>query len=211
MLHQHDARREVGRQVAQQLRQRGRSARRGADDQQAPRARLGRRLGQRRQGRAAAIAADQPADVADLAQQRRGGAAHVAAAHDRRVRGVQRAVPHRVEHPRGMARHVRRHHHDRAGRFRHDAARGLDAVHDRHDEVHQHHVGTVARAMLHGLQSVRRCPRHFQAGLQRDRAPQGFDREGHIVDDPDSHVRAFPIRSSTASSSASSWKLPLAR
>ena len=31
----------------------------------------------------------------------------------------------------------------RSMRFRHDAAGGLDAVHDGHDEVHQHHLSLI--------------------------------------------------------------------
>ncbi|VWC14485.1 hypothetical protein BDO18943_05468 [Burkholderia dolosa] len=66
-------------------------------------------------------------------------------------------------------------------------------------------------AEIHRLVAVGRHPQHAMIGPQRDHAAQRLHRERQIVDDADVHPRASPIRSCTASSSASSWKLLFAR
>ena len=64
-----------------------------------------------------------------------------------RVDGVEAAVAHRLVDQVEVARDAGRDQQDRAGAVGHDAARRLDAVHDRHDQVHEDHVGPVGRAL----------------------------------------------------------------
>jgi hypothetical protein len=120
-------------------------------------------------------------------------------------------VAHRVEHLRGVAAQVHGHYHDRAGGGGHDPARGLDPVHDWHQQVHQDQVRGLARGHLHRLFAVAGDPGDLERRIQRKRAAQRGYRKRRVIDDADFHERASPIRSWTASSNAASWKLPLAR
>jgi hypothetical protein len=55
---------------------------------------------------------------------------------------IERAVAHRVEDACGVGPHAGGDEQDGARRVGHDAAGGFDAVHDRHQQVHQHEVRT---------------------------------------------------------------------
>ncbi|MCY1537328.1 hypothetical protein D9M68_728180 [compost metagenome] len=209
VLHGHHRRAEVGRQRAQQRRQRGGAAGGGADRHQA-------RRGERARGGLQLVlrghaASQQPADIAHLAQQRAGGELRIGLRQRGRIDRVDGAVAHRVEHLSGIAAEIHGDHHDRAGRGRHDPARGFDAVHHRHQQVHQDQVRRAGRGHLHGLLAVDGDPGELEGRVQRDGPAQCGDRERGVVDDADFHERASPIRSCTASSSAASWKLPFAR
>ena len=54
-------------------------------------------------------------------------------------------------------------------------------------------------------------PDDLMLGFERDHAPERFHRQRPIVDDADLHDWASPIRSTTACSRVSSWKLLLVR
>ena len=86
--------------------------------------------------------------------------------------------------------------HDLSGRF--------DAIHDRHDQVHQDKVRRQLRTALDGFGAIGRDPDHLMRGLESDGPAQGLHGHGHIVDDSDLHPCAPPINSITASSKASS-------
>jgi hypothetical protein len=132
--------------------------------------------------------------------------------HQLRGRGdVERAGAERAEHLADVVLRRGGDDQDRARRGLHDPAGRLDAVHVRHVQVHQHQVGAVAGAQAHRLGAVARHPQHLVLAAGRDRPAQRLGGHRDIVGDPDLHRPGSPIRSSTASSRASSWKLPLAR
>ncbi len=67
--------------------------------------------------------------------------------------------------------------------------------------------GRAAGASLHGFRAIGGDPRDLQVGLAGQRLPKHVHRRRFVVDDAYFHAPARPMRSSTASSSASSWKL----
>lgn len=210
MLHQHHCGIETGRQLLEQHRERRRTASRGADRHQT----LARPAGLRRHhlDLATVIAlADQPADVLNLAQQRRRRRLRVADAQRRRVHRIERPISHRFENPVHILLDIDGNNHDRARTFRHDPTSCLDAVHHRHEQVHQHHVGRIGGALGHRLGTVAGDPDDLVLRLEGQRAAQRLDGQRHVIDDSDPQPCASPIRTTTASSKASSWKLAFAR
>ncbi|MNL10453.1 hypothetical protein D3C87_1312520 [compost metagenome] len=150
------------------------------------------------------LVADQPANIEDFTQQRRRRFLRIAGAESRGIDHVQRAVPHGFEDPVHVLLAIDRHNDDRARGFGHDPARGFDAVHHRHDQVHQDQVRSIFSAQLYCLGTVAGDPDHLMRRLEGQRPAQGLHRHGHVVDDGDLHARAPPISSTTASSRASS-------
>ena len=68
-----------------------------------------------------------------------------------------RAMAHGLEYAADVSLAVDRDDHNRTRAFRHDPARGLDAVHDRHDQVEQY-AGDLATAVFEHLQTSRAVP-----------------------------------------------------
>ena len=146
-------------QIAQQRRQRGRAAGGGADrDQPIVATRLRGAIGAAAPRRRPRLSPTSREIVAILASSGRGAVLDRAAAEQRRVDGVERAMPHRLEDPAGVDPHAAGDDQDRARGAGHDAARGLHAVHLRHHQVHQDQIRRVLRAELHGLGAVQRDP-----------------------------------------------------
>ena len=89
--------------------------------------------------------------------------------------GVERARAERVVDALQVALDRRGDDQDRAGRAPHDAARGLDAVHHGHDEVHQDQVGAVgARSARPPPAPSGGRPGELAVGLARE--PGGAER-----------------------------------
>lgn len=200
----------VTRQRLEQHLQRRRTARRRPDGHQAL-ARHCRTLRRRHRSFTLVALTDQPADVGDLAQQRRRRICRVTDAQGRGIDHIQRAMAHGLEHPVDVLLAVTGDDHNSAGTVGHDPSGGLHAIHDRHEQVHEDQVRGVFGAALHRLGPIDRHPDQLMRRLERQGAAQGFDRQGHVIDDGDLQARAPPINSTTASSKASSWKLALAR
>ncbi len=131
---------------------------------------------------------------------------------DRRGDHVERACAHRFKNLAGLRPGVGAHEQDRAGRVGHDVPGGFHAVHAGHDEVHQEQVGAVLGATAHGFRAVARhpgdlVPCHARSVAREQRAAQCFDGDGQVVGDGNFHSSAPPMRSDTACSRVSSWKL----
>ena len=76
------------------------------------------------------------------------------------------------------------HHHPHVGRLVDDLARGGDAVHARHDEVHDHDVRSVVDAQLDGFAAAAGFGDDRDAGLLQHVA-QHPARERIVIDDDD--------------------------
>ena len=140
-----------------------------------------------------------------------GASARAGTFKDRRVDRVQGAGAHRFKDFRRVVVDVGGDDHDGAGRAGHDAARGFDPIHSRHDQIHQDEVRRIAGAKFKRLGAVVRDPGELMFARAEDHAAHRFDRRHHVVDQRDSHASGSPIKSTTACSSVSSWKLPLVR
>jgi len=134
-----------------------------------------------------------------------------AAAEQRGVHGVERAVPHRLENRARADLHAAGDDQNGAGAGRHDPTRALHAVHHRHHDVHQDQIGRVLGAEIHRLGAVSRHPHDTVQRIAAHDPPQQIGNAGQVVDDADPHASGSPIKSTTACSSVSSWKLPLVR
>jgi hypothetical protein len=157
------------------------------------------------------VVADQPGDQIELCQQRRNALSGIARDERGGIDGIQGPLAHGVEDETHIGAHADRDDQDGARRAGHDAARGLDAVHTRHEQIHEDQVGRILRAEVDGSRAVARDPDDVVVRVRCQHASEGLDRHGHVVDDADSHAPASPIRSTTACSSVSSWKLPFVR
>ena len=78
-----------------------------------------------------------------------------------------------------------------------DAPRGLDAVHVRHGDVHQHHVGRQFAGQAHAFRAVLRLADDLQLGIgaQQHAQPRAHDRV--IIDQQDpyrAHACSFDGR-----------------
>ena len=82
----------------------------------------------------------------------------------------------------------------------------------RHEQVHQDQVGAVGPGQLDRLGAVARPARRPRGrATDDDGPPERLAGQQHVVDDPDPHAWASPIRSATASRNVWSWKLLLVR
>jgi hypothetical protein len=63
--------------------------------------------------------------------------------------------------------------------------RALNAVHDRHADVHQDHVGAQQAGSLDGLAPVGGFPHHVQPGLRLEDEPQAAPHERLVVGEQD--------------------------
>src|SRR5690606_37273326 len=68
-----------------------------------------------------------------------------------------------------VLQHARERHHLHLGVVAADGAGGVDAVHDGHQQVHDHHVGGELRDPLHGLLAVGGLAHHLEVGLEVER------------------------------------------
>src|SRR3712207_5643556 len=64
-----------------------------------------------------------------------------------------------------------------------DLARGADAVHPGHGDVHEHHVGLLLPAERDALLPVEGHPHHLDAGQHPDEAREAFGEEPLVVHD----------------------------
>ena len=119
------------------------------------------------------------------------------AAEDRSIHRVQRPVTQRFEDLVAVSGDRGGDDQDRTGALLHDLASRFDAVHDRHDQVHQHEVGPIGLAFFDRLLTVFGDPGHFGIGQRDDDAAQNFDRHLDIVDNRDANQSISPIRSAT--------------
>ena len=110
--------------------------------------------GEVRLGRPRRRLADQLADHVELAEQRRRAGELAPRAEDRGVHRVERAVAHRLVDLADVPADRGGHHQDRTRPFVHDPPRGLDAVHHRHEQVHEDDVGPLAPRHRHRLLAV---------------------------------------------------------
>jgi len=192
-------------QAGEDLSQRGGAAGGAADDHQGPRRRPLRQGRRWRRGRVGegldhpGRAADELGDGRDLVEHvARPG--HVArGAQFRGVDRVERPQAHGLVDPPQMGPDRAGHDHDGAGRLGHDPPGGLDSIEDRHDQVHQDQVGPVGPGQLDGLGAVAGEPGDLVVGHRGDGAPERLAGHHQVVDDPDPHAWASPIRSATAS------------
>ncbi len=96
-------------------------------------------------------------------------------------------MAHGLEHPVHVLLAVDRDNDDGAGRFGHDPPGRLDAIHHRHDQVHENQVGSVLGAFAHGFSAIAGHPDHLVRRLEGQGPAQRLYRHGHIVDDGDLH------------------------
>ena len=84
--------------------------------------------------------------------------------------------------------------HGRAVRAPREAGRRLGAVHDRHPQVHEHHVGPQPAAQHHRLGAVGGLADHLEVALLAEHGHQAGPHDGVVVDDeqPDHRVIAAP-------------------
>ena len=91
----------------------------------------------------------------------------------------------------GAGPRVRAHHHDRAGRLRHDVADGAQPVELRHLEVHRHDVGVELMHLAHGIEAVARgahdpkLPRPRDAVARAQHVAQHAPHQRAVVHDQD--------------------------
>ncbi len=155
--------------------------------------------------------AGEPPQRRHLGEQRTSSVERMGGSELRRVDGVERAIPHCRKHAPGMVFDIGGDDQDRTGSLGHDPSGRLDAIHHRHDQVHQHQIGQRGRAHPHRFGAVGSGPQHLMLGGGGDDPAQRLQRGGRIVDDRDLHGVAVPMRSTTAWISPSLWKLPLVR
>ncbi len=66
---------------------------------------------------------------------------------------------------------------DLAGRFQ--------AVHPRHADIHQHHIGPLGNGHFHGLPAIVRLAHHMDRVLRIEHVSQGLADEGVVIHDAD--------------------------
>ena len=76
-----------------------------------------------------------------------------------------------------------------------DLARRRDAVHDRHEHVHQHHVGVERVALANGIGAVLGLAHHLELWVEAEEHPQALTHDAVVVDDEDSyrHGNTLPL------------------
>ena len=67
-------------------------------------------------------------------------------------------------------------------------ARGHDAVHDGHADVHQNDIGAQRQGFFDGFLAVHGLPDHTDAFLDIQQRRDAFAHQALIVDDQDRHV-----------------------
>ncbi|MPN03006.1 hypothetical protein SDC9_150229 [bioreactor metagenome] len=97
---------------------------------------------------------------------------------------------HRVERHRHPGFGQRRADDHRRRVFLHDLAQETEAIHARHLDVENDHVGPVAVEFFHREQGVRRCRDDLDVVRLGQNAAQHFTNDGRVVDDMDGD---FPI------------------
>src|SRR5436853_54571 len=117
---------------------------------------------------------------------------------NRRIDGIQRSGAHGLKDFGGIVVHAGGDDDDGAGTLRHDPAGGFNAVHFRHDQIHQDQVGGVRGAASHRLLPVKGDPSQFMAATAGQDAPHGFHRHNHVIYNRDPHASGSPIKSTTA-------------
>ena len=199
VLHHHDGDVPVDRQRLEDFGDRLRPPGGGPDDEQ-----LRRAGGGSHAGRAPGIggSADEFPDHGDLVNERLRTLNLPRRSEDRRVDGVKRAMPHRLVDERDVAAHGRRDDEDRARGREHDLPGGLDAVHVRHEQVHENQVGAVTFRSRHRLDAIAGRPGDLMIRQTGDNPAQGLARGPHIVDDSDSHSAPPPRLPTTVTRSA---------
>ena len=96
-------------------------------------------------------------------------------------------MAHGLEYPVHVLLAIDRDDDDGARGFGHDPPGGLDAIHDRHDQVHEDQVWLLLGAALHRLGAIAGNPHHLVRRLQGDRPTQRLDGHRHVIDDGDLH------------------------
>jgi len=166
---------------------------------------IGNRLADGNQRRRVLFAlADELADDLNFSDKFRRARQLAVHPQDRGVDRVQRAVAHGLKDKLHVAFDRGGHNQDSAGRIAHDLPGCFGAVHDRHDQVHQDYVRDIRGAFFCRFRAVARRPGYFPAGFPGDRAPEGFQRQEHVIDDGNPHYPASPIISLTALRNVSS-------
>ncbi|MNV99927.1 hypothetical protein D3C71_1953590 [compost metagenome] len=96
-------------------------------------------------------------------------------------------MAHGFEYPVHILLAIYRDDHDRARRLGHDPPSCLDAIHHRHDQVHENQIRHLLGAAAHRLGAIAGHPDHLVRGFEGQRAAQRLHRHGHVVDDGDLH------------------------
>ena len=163
-------------------------------------------------GAVAVLHADQTADRGDLDEQRRGGTGEArrvrpAACRRRRARRCPIASNTRAVLARTLSVTTRMAHGQPAMMRRVASTPSIPAP----DQVHQDRSGVSFAQSATASSPVRAIQAISIPGLSASAARSLRSDSPTRVDDADPHASASPIRSTTACSSVSSWKLPLVR
>ena len=158
-----------------------------------------------------AFLGDQTTHRSDLGQQLITALGRPVHPKHRRIDGIERPQPHGLEYLGGIPLHRRRDHNDGTGRALHDAPGRLDAIHHRHDQIHQNQIGLVVATAPHRFGAVVGHPGDLVARHRLEHPPQPLHGHLGVVDYGNSHDFASPINSITTFRRLSSWKLPLVR
>ncbi len=92
-----------------------------------------------------------------------------------------------------------------------EEARRLDAIHDRHADVHQHHVRSELPRQRHGLQTVRSLPHDREAGARLDNQPKADAHQRLVVGDQHRDGHRYSSGSRTRTANPPSATTPVVR
>ena len=124
---------------------------------------------------------------------------------------IDGSVAERLKHLLRMAMDGRCDHKDWARRLLHNASRSFDAINPRHDQIHQDDVGWIFLCKANRFFAIGCNPRHAVPIRAQDSPPERFHCQFQVIHNSDLHASDSPIRSATASSRVSSWKLDFVR
>ncbi len=125
---------------------------------------------------------------------------------------VHRAMAERIEYARGMRADAVADHQQYGTRCAgSEQTSGFDGVVVWARQFQQHQVGAAARIALERFLAAWRLPQQLISGDAGKQIAQQLAHFDARVDQSESHGCGSPIRSTTACSKVSSWKLPLVR